>query len=120
MDRDETNNREQIHAEAIAWLREMELVNDPSMLNSIVMNVYRIPSIKKAEFLADMNNRKMLILLELNFWGGFFKKRTTRDVLEMMQEFLPKYEFRVTFDRELFETACRRAKESLSGTRELR
>lgn len=85
----------------------MEVVQDPTVLNSLVLNVHRISkSIKDVEFIFDTQQKKQLIFLELSWWGRTFRERKILESVEnMLDHALPSFQKRITLNREIFEKA---------------
>jgi hypothetical protein len=91
----------------LAWLLEMQLVNNPEVLNAIVLNLHKISwTIKTVELLMDYENFKMLIYVDLNWYGRKFKaSKIEKQVYFMLKQVLPSYGIRVIYDKDLFEKA---------------
>ena len=92
------------------WLFEMNFLNNGYVKNALYANVYNAsPAIKDAEILVDQHNRRMLIFLKLTFIGRLFRQKanTTANVELILKDALPEYEFRVVYDKELFDKATR-------------
>jgi hypothetical protein len=99
--------KENPSAEALSWLFEMEMLNNPTVLNSVVLNVFKLTKgIVDAEFVVDMNDKKLLVYLELNFWHKHFKKAQVQaQVLDMLDTVIPSFKKRVVYDKEILEKA---------------
>lgn len=122
MQQDDAGNkfdRAQFLSQATSWLLEMELISNDYMKNALILNLYKVSDhIKDVQVLADQNDRKMLVFLELSSFGRMFKKRQiSQDVLDMLQAALPSFQFRVIFDKSLFEKAIRLAERKLGLVR---
>lgn len=118
MPNEKVDIREQILNDATSWMAELEFVNNKHFLNTVTLNIYKISKyIKDVEFVTDMNERKMLIYLQLSRWGNWFHKESVaQEVLDMMTTVLPSYSFRVIYNREYFEKAVDIAKRiSIAG-----
>lgn len=101
------------NSDALAWLLEMELIQNPNVLNAIILNVFKtVRGLKDAEFVIDTRQKKLLIYLELKkFHEWFFKKDVEDQILEMLNQTLPNFKFRVVFDRTILEKAIKLAKQ---------
>lgn len=101
---------------ATGWLLQNGLINNNVMKSTIMLNIYKVSErIKNVELMIDLSKEKMLILIELDGFGRLFKKRIiASNVMDMMQEALPTYEFRITYDPKLFELSQTRYKEFLA------
>lgn len=113
----ENNQTQQLLAEATKWLLEQELLNNPFMKNSLILNTLKVdPSITDVEYIIDNNGKKILIFLELKWFARLFRKhKIGNEVLEMLREALPSYGVRVIFSRELFNKTLERAKNYASS-----
>lgn len=89
----------------IKWLFELELIQDPQVINAIKMNILMISKhIKEIEILTVEQNKQMLILLELSWFGRtFYKKRLCNEALSVVKQLLPNFRIRVIDDRNLFQ-----------------
>lgn len=101
------SDRSQLMSEGTRWLLEMEVLNIDHMKNALVLNIYKVSdSIEECELLIDENAKKMLVYLKLRGFGRMFRKREiSQAVLNILQEALPSFEFRVTLDAVLFQKA---------------
>lgn len=100
------------NSEALSWLLEFELVQTPHVLNSMILNVFRIlPGLKDAQFVIDLKTKKLLIYLELTWFSKHFKKQAIYDqALDIFDEILPTFKKRITFDRTILEKAIELSK----------
>lgn len=101
----------------IKFLYDMELVDDPQLVNNMKLNVFSISaSVRDVEFLSSYQHRSMLIWLDLNWFGRkFLSERIVAGVTERVQALLPQFRFRVTTDRKIFDLALARVKTALKG-----
>lgn len=117
----DNNNAPYIQAAGMKWMFEMELFQDPqrskAMINTMKMNVLSVsPRIKECEFLIYKENRQMLVLLYLTWWGRkFHKKAIFTDTYEVLNSLLPTFKFRVTDDPNIMELAVERLKKVFNG-----
>jgi len=117
--RDSKDLRTDMIAEGTRWLLELELLDNGHIKNALIANVYKISThIRDVEILIDQVDRKMLIYLELSAFGKLFqRKKLSSMVLDMLQEVLPAYQFRVIFDKVLFVRALVGLEKSLTRKR---
>lgn len=96
-------------SEGLSFLLEMEQVSNKAVINALVLNIQASsPYITRVELLPDQLGRKMLIFLELSWWGRLrYKRVIADDILNMLQEVLPAFEFRVVYDYQIFEKALK-------------
>jgi hypothetical protein len=101
----------------LKWLQELELVNDPQLINQLKMNVLICsPRIKEVEFLIYRENKSILVLLELSWLGRkFFKRSIFAEVEDVISQMLPTFKFRVTDDPRILAMAVARVKHALTG-----
>ena len=102
-------------ASALGWLVEHELVNSPSLLNAMILNVYKLSKgITDVQFVIDAPSKKLLIYLEVTRWTRWFHlKDTEQAAMEVLDQALPSYKKRVVFDRSILNKAI----ELVSGTK---
>lgn len=98
-------------ANALKWLLEMEMMADPNIFNSIVLNIFRVSKyIKDVQFITDNPRKKLLIYIEIDV-GWFFKKSRTEKLKqaleELLGEILPSYKKRIVFDEHIFTAALK-------------
>lgn len=103
----------------LKWLQELELVNDPQMINQLKMNVLLCSKrIKEVEFLVYRENKTTLVLLELSWLGRkFFKRSIFAEVEDVLSQMLPTFRFRVTDDPAIMKMAIARVSRALTGGR---
>lgn len=97
------------NSEALAWLLEMELVSNPYVLNSIILNMLvGIKGVKDTELVIDEKQKKILIYLELTWFSAKFNKiKIEQKVNEMIGQILPSFKKRIIFDRTILEKALK-------------
>lgn len=102
---------------ALKYLYEMELVDDPQLINNLKMNILMVSKhIKEVEFIASYHRKQMLVWIELNWWGRkFLKSRIKTSVYEILTQLLPNFSFRVTEDYSILELAQQKITRALSG-----
>ena len=95
--------------EAVAWLMEMELVGNPTVLNNLILNILvGIPGVKDANLVVDTNNKKILIFLVLSWFSAKFKSKAIAvQVNDIISQVLPAWRLRVVFDRTILEKALK-------------
>ena len=105
------------NGEALSWLLEMELVNQPYVLNSIILNlVSGLKGIKNVELVIDEKQKKILIYLELTWFSNHFKwKEIEAKTKRLIEQALPSFKHRVIFDREILEKALKVVKDRESN-----
>jgi hypothetical protein len=94
---------------ALGWLLEMELVQNPTVLNSIILNIFKtVRSLKDAEFVVDTKEKKILVYLELSRWDMWFHKNEISDkVMELLDQALPTFKKRIIHDKSILEKAIK-------------
>lgn len=109
--------RTQYQQEGLKWLIEAELLQHPQAINNIKFNILMVsPSIKEVELLIYRENKSMLVLLELTWFGRkFLKKRIMPEVQDILTQLLPSFRFRITENPKIMEMAVERVKQALSG-----
>lgn len=94
---------------AISWAYEMELVDDPQLLNNLYVNIYsQSKSIQDVELLINKSRKQILIYIKLSFFARLFKKTKhaiITSVLDNLNELLPEFKVRVTIERPVFNKA---------------
>jgi len=101
------------HAEALGWLLEMEVIDNPYVLNSIILNSFKnIKGLKDIQLLIDKPKKRVLVYLELKYLYKIFKENSIiQHTEEMLQQVLPSYRFRIITDLALFNKAQTRLAE---------
>ncbi len=105
----DANTSPQAYSEGLAFLLELELINNPAVANALVLNIFRVSNrIKDTELLTDYENKRMLVWIELDWLGTkFFEKKIRKNIEQMLMKALPSYDFRVVSDRLLFDKAIK-------------
>lgn len=101
----------------LKFLYDMELIDDPQLINNLKMNVFDVSSsIKEIDLLSSYHRKQMLIWLDLSWFGKkFLEQRIIVGVTDRVQQLLPGFKFRVTTDRAIFDLALARAEAVLKG-----
>lgn len=110
------DEKQNFQIEAIKWLFEAELLDDPRVIHTLKMNVFvKVPRVKEMEFLiAGPPKRQILVYAETSwFTKKFFGERTCGEVKEVIQQFFPKYQIRVITDEKILQLAQKKVKEYL-------
>ena len=98
-----------VQGDALKWLLEMEAINDPNVLNSLLLNVHRLSDrIEDVEFVTDSNSKRLLVYLDVNlgYWKKEQRSKRIQDLVEnMLNDALPSYTKRIVFDRDILEKA---------------
>lgn len=94
---------------AMGWLLEMEMIQNPVVLNSIVLNIFKsVQGLKDAEFVIDTKEKKILVYLELGLWNKWFKQDKIKGtVQELLDQALPSFKKRIIYDKSLIEKALK-------------
>lgn len=110
-------DRSKYQYEGMKWIVELELLNSPQVINTIKLNIFAASTaIKEAELLIYRENKAMLVLLELSWFGRTFKKKQIfEDVQESLTLLLPSFRFRVTDDPKIMNMAVDKVKQALTG-----
>lgn len=101
----------------LKFLYEMELIDDPQLVNNLKLNILDISgTIKDVEFLSSYNHRAMLIYIDVSWFGRkFLLKRIEAGILDRVKQLLPNFRFRVTADRKIMDLALEKVKSVLKG-----
>lgn len=101
----------------LKFLFDMELVDEPQLVNHMKMNFFAVSkSIKDMEFLSSYHHKQMLIWLDVGWFGRkFFRDEIESAVLDRAKHLLPNFKFRVTTDRAVMNAALERVKEAMKG-----
>lgn len=112
-----TDDKFKYQYNGLKWLYEMELLDDPQLLNNLKLNIFSVSDhIKEVEFLMSQEQRKILIWIDVSWWGRTFKlDRIKSDVVDILSQLLPNYKFRIVTDRSILELAIGKVKKSLEG-----
>jgi hypothetical protein len=94
---------------ALSWLLEMEVVANPMVLDTLIMNIgASVKGIQDLQFVIDEKNKKILVYVEpTKYYGRFFKRQILTQVTEMISQILPSFEKRVTLNRDLLDRAIK-------------
>lgn len=103
--------------EGLKWLYEMQLLDNPQLINNLKMNILLIStSIRDVELLVYREKKQMLIYIDLTWYGRKFKKdQIFIEVEEVVSQLLPSFKFRVTNDFNILALAIERVKQALTG-----
>lgn len=113
------NDRQQYQIQGMQWLYEMEVLNHPQLVNNLKMNIMVVSDkIKEVELLISRPHKSIMIWIDVDL--GWFRKevkfnRIQADILDIMEQLLPSYRFRVVHDKAIMELAITRLEESLKG-----
>lgn len=110
-------DRTKYQYEGMKWIVELELLNNPQVINTIKLNVLMVSKrIKEVELLIYRENKSMLVLLDLTWIGRkFFHKEICMEVQEVLTQLLPTFRFRITQDPKIMEMAVNLVKQALTG-----
>lgn len=111
------DQRHKFQYNATKWMVELELTNNPQVLNIIKFNILMVSKqIKEVELLIYRENKSILVFLELSWFGRkFLKKSIFPEVQEVIHNLLPNFRFRITDDPKIMELAVDLVKKALSG-----
>ncbi len=113
------SDRQQYQSQGLQWLYEMEVLNSPHLVNNLKMNIMVVSErIKEVELLISRPHRSIMIWIDVDL--GWFRKQVRfdgiqADILDIMEQLLPSYRFRVVHDKAIMELAITRLEESLKG-----
>ena len=101
------------YEKAASWLIENDVVNDPLVLNGIIVNTMMLVSgVADLECVLDQNNKRILLWAKIDYGKKpFFKKKVNFEesirvqVSDIITGVLPRWKNRVTFERRLFDKA---------------
>jgi hypothetical protein len=102
--------------EGLKWLYEMQLLDNPQLINNLKMNILLIStSIRDVELLIYREKKQMLVYVDLTWFGRKFKKDTIFiEVEEILSQLLPSFKFRITDDFSILVLAIERVKQALT------
>lgn len=102
---------------ALKYLYEMELVDDPQLINNLKMNILMTSKrIKEVEFLISYHTRQILVYIDVSWVGKkFFLNRIKTDIYDILTQLLPNFKFRVTSNYDILELARQRVNEVMAG-----
>lgn len=101
----------------LKFVYELELVDDPVLINNLKMNILDVSDwIQDIELLSSYNHRSMLIYVKMGWIGRkFFQKTIEAGILDRVKQLLPRFKFRVITDRKILELALENVKHALEG-----
>lgn len=104
----------------LKFLFDMELVDDPQLINHLKLNILSVsPSIKDVELLTSYAHKSILIWIDLSWLGRkFSEKRIVAVVTDRVQQLLPNFRFRVVTDKKILDLAIERLKAAIGGKNE--
>lgn len=110
-------DKQKFQYEGLKWLLEMQVLDDPQLVNNLKMNVLvTSTSIRDVEFLFFREKRQMLVCVELNWFGRKFKRNQIMvEVKEVLSQLLPSFSIRIVDDPKIMELAIERVKQTLTG-----
>jgi hypothetical protein len=102
-------------AEGTKWLLEMEILNNPQVENTILLNIYRVsPFIKHVQLVCDMYQKKLLVYLELSWFGRtFLKVSISNAVIDTLKQALSSFQVRVIYDKQILDKSLKNAQKLL-------
>lgn len=105
---------------ALRFLYDNELVQDVQLINNLKLNLLSISKyIREVEILTYQQKRQMHVYLEVSAWGKYwFSKQIEQTALDILKQLLPRYNFRVSLDRKVFDLAVQKAQKVLIGALE--
>lgn len=108
MTKEALGNRETALNKGISWLFEHEILGAKAAQDALWLNIYaQSTRITDVKLVIDQMHKKMLIYLELSFWGKYFsnKKLIADSVMDVCSDVLPTYQMRVVYDKDIYEKA---------------
>lgn len=113
------DDRQQYQIQGMQWLYEMEVLNHPQLVNNLKMNIMATSGkIKEVELLMSRPHKSIMVWVDVDlgwFWKGTKLNRIQVDILDILEQLLPSYRFRVVHDKAIMELAITRLEESLRG-----
>ena len=112
------DDRYKYQTSALKWLYEMELLDDPQLINNLKLNIFEASDfkVKDADFIMSQSQQKMLIWIEVGIFSRkLFIKKIYNQIYDRLRQLLPNYEFRIVTDRSILELAISKLKNSLVG-----
>ena len=113
-----TGDKEKYQYSGLKWLYEMELLDDPQLINNMKLNIMDASDfrVKEVEFVMAQSQQKALIWIKVGWITKVFKlRRTCGAIHERLSQLLPTYQFRIVTDRSILELAITKLKKSLVG-----
>lgn len=101
----------------LKFLYEMELIDDPQLINNLKLNILDISSsIRDVELLSSYHKHQMLIYVDVSWFGRkFLMKQIEAGVLDRVKQLLPNFKFRVTADRKILDMSLEKVRSVLQG-----
>lgn len=102
----------------LKWLYEMELLDDPQLINNLKLNIMDASGfrVKEVEFVMAQSEQKMLVWIKLSwFYKRWGLNKTCNAIQERLVQLLPNFTFRIITDRSILELAITKLKGSLTG-----
>ena len=95
-----------VAGDALGWLMEMEILQDPNIYNALILNILKCSKhIIDVHLVVDTQNRAILVYLEVGFLGRhFFRNKISMDVENLLKA-IPSYRSRVVFDKAILDKA---------------
>jgi hypothetical protein len=117
---EETIERVKTQSAGIKWLYEMELLQNPQLINNLKLNIFMIHKrIKHIEILVHQEHKAILVFLELTWWGKTFNQEEIKfGVEELLTNLLPNFRNRVVFNYDIFKMSMQKAEQLIRGTHE--
>lgn len=117
---EDTLERVKTQSAGIRWLYEMELLQNPQLIDNLKLNIFmQHKRITDVEILVDQNRRGILIYLKLTWWGSKFNESDISfSVQELISNLLPNFRKRVIFNRDIFQMALDQAQKLVRGNNE--
>lgn len=85
--------KQKYQREAIQWLFDNEMVEDPQLINQLKLNIFRVSTtIRECEFLFFQPKRQLLIYLEMNWLGNLLSQKGLKQAIQskLMRKVLPE------------------------------
>lgn len=112
------DDKQKYQYEGLKWLYEMEILDDPQLINNLKLNIMDATEfkVKDVEFVMAQSQQKMLIYVKLGWFNRKFKsKGIFIQIQERVTQLLPNFQFRIVTNRSILELAITKLKESLVG-----
>jgi hypothetical protein len=114
------NDKTRTQVAALKWLYELELFENPQVINQMKLNVLAVSSmLEDVEFLIYREKKSCLVSIHYKWWAKFFNKKQIKlDIEEIMSHLLPEYRFRVTDNPAIIKMSIQNLKNALRGGRD--
>lgn len=102
-----------VQQNGVKWLAEMELLENPQLLNTLKLNILMISKgIKDVEILSLYlyGKKDMLIWLDLKWWGYFKERKLKEEAETVISTILPEFNIRVITNYEIMRLAVKKLK----------